>query len=304
MKVFISWSGERSKLIALELKQFIMKVHQLIRPWHSEEDTGRGEQWFTAINDQISQSTTGIVCLTKENKAKPWILFEAGALVKGIAKNRLFTLIIDFNSSDLVGSPLYHFNHTCFDQKGILKMITDFNGYFDEHSRLNASVIEAVFNALWPQFEESIKLIMNETSRAGEHIDPAPAKDKQTVLLENILQAVSQLDKSINNEDRKFEQIKALQIQMEIQRDLELEMRDKVEYEKIRERALRGLVNHSDPGVLTSQVVELIKSKQFPKHRLLDFQDEISSLLESQYKSRPDYHQLTSILRQLSLPKI
>lgn len=80
MKVFLSWSGERSRLVATLLDEWLRCVLQAIRPWISTKDIDRGSLWFSEIQDQLQDVTTGIICLTQENKEKPWILFEAGAL--------------------------------------------------------------------------------------------------------------------------------------------------------------------------------------------------------------------------------
>ena len=38
MDVFISWSGDRSKFVAEQLKGWLKKVIQLINPWMSSAD--------------------------------------------------------------------------------------------------------------------------------------------------------------------------------------------------------------------------------------------------------------------------
>ena len=88
MKVFISWSGERSKQVAEVLNDWIQCVIQAVDPWMSSKDIDRGALWFSEITDQLANTSIGIICLTKENKTKPWILFEAGALAKGLSSSR------------------------------------------------------------------------------------------------------------------------------------------------------------------------------------------------------------------------
>ena len=45
MKVFISWSGERSRLVAQELGPWLKKVIQSVEPWIST-DMERGIKWL------------------------------------------------------------------------------------------------------------------------------------------------------------------------------------------------------------------------------------------------------------------
>src|SRR5882672_5473884 len=111
MKVFISWSGARSKAVAELLKIWIKSVLQATDPWISTKDIDRGSIWFAEIYGRLAESPMGIFCLTAENKNAPWILFEAGALAKGAPENRVYTLLIDLRPADIEG-PLAHFNHT------------------------------------------------------------------------------------------------------------------------------------------------------------------------------------------------
>ena len=89
MRVFLSWSGERSRRVAELLDDWLQCVIQAADPWMSSKDIDRGALWFSEITDQLANTAIGVVCLTKENKNKPWILFESGALAKGISSNRV-----------------------------------------------------------------------------------------------------------------------------------------------------------------------------------------------------------------------
>jgi hypothetical protein len=89
MKVFISWSGELSKQVAQVLHDWIEDVLQGTEAWISSEDIDKGSFWFGEIGNELSETGIGILCLTKDNIHAPWILFEAGALSKGLSKNRV-----------------------------------------------------------------------------------------------------------------------------------------------------------------------------------------------------------------------
>lgn len=89
MKVFISWSKNLSKDCAEILSDWIKCTLQASEPWVSSKDIDKGSLWFNEINDQLKDTKVGIVCLTKENKSNPWILFESGALAKGLSANRV-----------------------------------------------------------------------------------------------------------------------------------------------------------------------------------------------------------------------
>jgi len=82
VKIFLSWSGETARDIALALREFLPLVENAFQPWMSEEDIGKGARWSPAIAAGLDESSAGILCLTRDNLTAPWLLFEAGALAK------------------------------------------------------------------------------------------------------------------------------------------------------------------------------------------------------------------------------
>jgi len=161
MKVFISWSGERSKAVAELLDDWIQCVLQAVKPWMSARDIDRGSLWFTEINDQLKEVSTGIVCLTKENKDRPWILFESGALARGLSSQRVMTFLIDLSPTD-IGDPLAQFNHTLPNEAGLRSLVTSINARLGDLA-ISARTLENVFETYWPQFSARFAKIIEET---------------------------------------------------------------------------------------------------------------------------------------------
>ena len=109
MRVFISWSGERSKHIALSLKGWLPDVLQAVKPWMSDTDIESGQRWQKEISTQLEVCKFGIICVTPENQAKPWLNFEAGALSKTLGSEAYVRpYLYDMEPGDLVG-PLPQF---------------------------------------------------------------------------------------------------------------------------------------------------------------------------------------------------
>jgi len=105
MKVFISWSGDRSKQVALALRDWLPKVIQRVKPWMSDRDVDAGVRWFPEISEQLESSNFGIVCLTPENKERPWIMFEAGALAKKLSASLVCPYLFDLDQAQVAGPP-------------------------------------------------------------------------------------------------------------------------------------------------------------------------------------------------------
>lgn len=182
MKVFLSWSGARSKEVASLLSDWLCCVIQAARPWISTRDLDRGSLWFGEINDQLKDTTIGIICLTQENKNRPWILFEAGALAKGLTTSRVCTLLVDLEPKD-VEDPLAQFNHTLPNRESVFGLVRTLNGSLGA-AGLDIRVLDQVFATYWPQFEEKFKLALTTTESAHPS-KPRPKEDVLGEILEN-----------------------------------------------------------------------------------------------------------------------
>jgi hypothetical protein len=192
MKVFLSWSGTRSKDVANLLSDWLCCVIQAARPWISTRDLDRGSLWFGEINDQLKDTTVGIICLTQENKNRPWILFEAGALAKGLSTSRVCTLLVDLEPKD-IEDPLAQFNHTLPNKESVFGLVRTLNVSLGA-TGLDLRVLDQVFTTYWPQFEEKFKLILS-TTESAHPTKPRPKEDVLGEILENTRMLSSRIRK-------------------------------------------------------------------------------------------------------------
>jgi hypothetical protein len=195
MKVFISWSGDRSKAVAELLDEWLQCVLQAIDPWMSSKDIDRGSLWFSELSDQLADTKLGIVCLTQDNKTKPWILFEAGALAKGLSSNRVCTFLVDLQPTD-IANPLAQFNHTFPDKQGVFDLLRTINSSLGDKS-LKERVLQKVFDTYWPQFESGFKAAL-ETNLPSEEVPPR----SDGSILEEVLTSVRRLDRRMRDIER------------------------------------------------------------------------------------------------------
>jgi len=192
MNVFISWSGIRSKAVAELLSDWIKCVLQATRPWLSTRDIDRGAIWFSEINDQLKNTTVGIVCLTAENKDKPWILFETGALAKGLSTSRVCTFLVDLKPSDLQ-DPLAQFNHTIPAEDSVWELVRTLNACLGS-AGLDERVLGQVFKTYWVQFDQKFKDIIKSTPQVEK-----PEQRSEKNLLGEILENTRFLDHKIRS---------------------------------------------------------------------------------------------------------
>ena len=105
MRVFISWSGQRSRALGSALRNWLSKVIPGISFFDSEE-IPKGKNWHVEVIKALRGCSIGIFCITPENLRSQWVLFEAGALAQHGDQPTLLTYTI--GPVELTG-PLSHF---------------------------------------------------------------------------------------------------------------------------------------------------------------------------------------------------
>lgn len=154
MKVFISWSGNKSHKVALVYRDWLPSVIQTIEPYVSSEDIDKGARWSTDIATELEDSTFGILCVTKENLDAPWLAFEAGALSKTMDKSFVSPFLFDIKRSEVDG-PILQFQSTIFQKEDIKKLVKTLNKACGESSITDAR-LEKAFEVWFPTLEEEL----------------------------------------------------------------------------------------------------------------------------------------------------
>ncbi|MGH9961880.1 MAG: toll/interleukin-1 receptor domain-containing protein, partial [Pyrinomonadaceae bacterium] len=158
MKVFISWSGERSRKAAEILKGWLPAVIQAVKPYFTPEDIEKGARWKDEMSKELEQSSVGIICLTRANLQAPWLMFEAGALAKSIEKSRVIPLLFGVKPLDLQG-PLLQFQAASFKQDDIKRVMKTINTALGK-AALDSQVLDSVFEKWWPELEAQVRHVM------------------------------------------------------------------------------------------------------------------------------------------------
>ncbi len=157
-KVFISWSGALSQKVGEALRNWLPSALQFVKPYFSPDDIEKGAKWSSEIAKELETSNIGIICLTRDNTEKPWILFEAGALSKSLERSRVCTLLFDVDPSDVKG-PLTSFQATRFIKEDFKRLFAVINSAAGD-SRLETPVIDTVFDMWWPKLDAEISAIL------------------------------------------------------------------------------------------------------------------------------------------------
>lgn len=149
MKVFISWSGPKSRQVAEALKSWIPYVIQRSKPFVSAGDIEKGRRWSDVLGEELSESSYGIICITKDNVNAPWLYFEAGAISKAIDNSYVSPFLFNVEPSKIQG-PFQQFQFTVYDPDDLLRLMRSINNRLAPENRLTEELLEREFDSWLP----------------------------------------------------------------------------------------------------------------------------------------------------------
>ena len=189
MQVFISWSGTRSKTLAVHVHEWIKTVVQRAEPWMSERDIEAGQRWNAEISTRLKDTDFGIICLTPENLNAPWLLFEAGALAKALETARVVPLLFGLGKADLT-FPLAQFQAVEADRDGFFLLASAVNKALPD-GQLETTLLNNIFNGLWANFEITLQSLRDTPSDS-----PTQNRRSDREVLEDVLEGVRSLQRN------------------------------------------------------------------------------------------------------------
>lgn len=154
MKVFLSWSGQLSKLVAEQLREWLPNVIQKLEPWLSSEDIGKGARWSAHVASELVASKAGIICVAADNHVAPWLNFEAGAISNSVGPAMVCTLLIGMKPTDLAG-PLTQFQATVISEPDIKRLVVSLNRALEKDALPDKKLDEA-FEVWWPRLKTAL----------------------------------------------------------------------------------------------------------------------------------------------------
>jgi hypothetical protein len=186
MKIFISWSAERSKQVALALRDFLPIVLHYTEPWLSEIDIPAGERWSVELNRELEASSFGIICLTRENLQAPWILFEAGAIAKSLASSAVCPYLLDLDLKDISG-PLAQFQAKKANRESTLEIVQSINQKAPK--QVEPGPLLRLFDKFWPDLEAKLR----EVSKGDNNQENPIRPDNE--ILEDLVSVVRSIER-------------------------------------------------------------------------------------------------------------
>ena len=186
MKVFVSWSGERSKVVAASLSKWLPDVLQDLTIWMSAHNIDAGQRWGNELGEELASTSFGILCLTPENIGAPWLLFEAGALSKMIGEAKVVPYLFQLSTTD-VPFPLAQFQGVEASYEGTLDLLRSINSSLERP--LPVDRLERLFEKWWQELKAGLELVPAEATGTP------PTHRSERALLEELLQTVQKSSK-------------------------------------------------------------------------------------------------------------
>lgn len=185
MQVFISWAGAHAKQVGLALDGWLKLVVNEVETFISDQDIMLGEVGLAAIDDRLADAGFGIVVVTLENHATPWINYEAGAIAKkvGQVRSRVVPIRVDIERPTDIDGPLGQFQSAKLDRDGIERLVKS----LADAAGADLSTVLTRFEDMWPRLQSKLAAI-----EAPANTPPTPERPEKE-LLEEVLTHVRAL---------------------------------------------------------------------------------------------------------------
>lgn len=188
-KVFISWSGDRSKVVASALHRYLPVLTDRAEPFMSEVDIEAGQRGLREIESALEGARFGIIVVTPENHERQWLNFEAGALSRAVSgEARVVPLLVGMSRPTDLSGPLSQFQAQVWGQQGVRNLFSSLGSVLG----LKPDVIDDRIEPAWERLEAA-------TAEAIAN-GPAPQAVKRSP--EEMLEELLELTRAIHRDGR------------------------------------------------------------------------------------------------------
>jgi len=160
-KIFLGWSGSRSKAIAEIVRAFIEALVPQPTIFFSPGDIDKGSKWRGAVAQELQDCDVGVWCLTRRSLKSTWVPYEAGAISKAAAPGLVCPVLFGI-SSTLLPSPLSDFHATEFNKSDLWRLIKNLTEL--SKSDVDTERLRGVFDGLWGGFEREVAAVLETAS--------------------------------------------------------------------------------------------------------------------------------------------
>jgi hypothetical protein len=199
ISVFICWSGERSKAVALAAKTWLERLFQQAQVFVSDRSIEGGTRWNVVLQEALEKNAIGICIVNSENYNAPWIAFEAGSIGKSDSA-RIFPLLCGIGGGALRDGPLAQFQPKTLDKSGLFDLATSLNNLAER--KMSESALLDTFEAFWARWGQALVDADNQHAFATPSTPPPPTIDDVLVRLSRIETMIARISRA--NEEAEF----------------------------------------------------------------------------------------------------
>jgi len=249
----VSWSGEFSHKIAKTFAEFLdMIIGRQIEVFISD-DIDMGTRWRTELDKKLSQCTSGILIVTKDNFNSPWLNFEAGAISKCVSENKIFPVLFNVEPS-MLPSTFNNFQATRYKKTEVEKLFSIFN----EQLNKPLNNFHKFFGKnIWPDFEKNTNELIASLSKKDSKIETASSISNEE-RLEKILLEVRNVTKIIKEPEAILPKYYLASVIQNAQ-DLWESQRERESIRKLQDEidGYRGLKSENAAQIIRANILQL-----------------------------------------------
>jgi hypothetical protein len=176
MKIFISWSKEKSQELAKVLTPWLKSFfNDKIEVWSSFYDIKKGTRTMEEIEKALLSSDHGIFCLIKSNLREPWIMFEAGAIFKRSEDSQkrplIWSILFEGEPELLKDTPLKHFQATKFTKEDMYNLVKSIHDVMVDPVYSTGSILNENFDLHWEKLNKGIKQVLEQSPIGGDSMN-------------------------------------------------------------------------------------------------------------------------------------
>lgn len=166
VKIFLSWSGEKSGAVATAMRDCLPTVVPGLHPWMSTKDIAAGQQWISALNHQIEVADYCILFVHPSNLSSQWLYFEAGALAKRFLGTKdmnktiprlVCPYLLGLKPEDLKSTPLEQFQAKVATKASTYELIETLYR-LQRRTANRGERLKLLFEEKWPMFEAFVNI--------------------------------------------------------------------------------------------------------------------------------------------------
>ncbi|WP_429949424.1 hypothetical protein [Enterococcus sp. AZ101] len=196
MEVFLSWSKKPSQQYAEVFHKFLPIALQHVNTFMSTHSIEKGDNGTSKIFDTLSETGVGILFLTPNNIQESWLNFEAGALYKGVRKNRVMPLLFD-GDKDLLKGPITNLQAGVYNKEEVFSIFEVINN-MSSSEKIDPERLKSSFDLIWPKIEKEVMDVSKNTEYSNEELEV----DNTELKFQQIL---DELQKLKSNNSKSFE---------------------------------------------------------------------------------------------------